>query len=86
MFCGCEWQNMSGNNYIEYEIPYYNVKRFMNGRDTNRTEPNHGVLASLRTQEHDTLIVNEYVAAADDFSLSVFLCTPALYLYSLDPP
>lgn len=83
LFSGSEWQYLTGNNYLEYEIPYYNVRRFINGRSLDRPSTNHGVLASLRTQEHDTLIVNEFVAAADDFSLSFFLCTPAVHTYTL---
>lgn len=72
----------------EVELPFFINQRFWHGRNLNMTNN------SLVTTFHDVqwfnqsadissqVLVNSYCAAADDFSLSFFLCSPVMYLYS----
>lgn len=74
------------NNTLEYEIPYYNSRRYSYAKllAPNRLgTPDTAVNIDLVTQLNDPLI-HVYMATGEDFTVAGFMGVPIMYL-NLDP-
>lgn len=78
---------------LEYELPYYNNRRFSTPRLLNNTSAsNASYTKNCHTLMFDVVYettasyVDRYVAAAEDFTLIFFLSVPIMYRYTIAVP
>lgn len=77
---------------LEYELPYYNNRRFSSARQVTFNNNNDNFTKSCHTIMFDTLkensasLLDRYVSVAEDFTLIFFLSVPIMYRYNIPIP
>lgn len=76
---------------LDIEVPYFAPVRYFRGRDggTNRGSSSGAgitVLSKFITNTGNDVILEQYVSAADDFSLHGFIDVPIMYNHTTVPP
>jgi len=82
--------NLGINDTLEVEFPYYKDERFITARaltqnalDPRRYRMDVGI---ARGSDNKRLIVNQYEAVGDDFSLHFFTGVPIIHVYATPTP
>lgn len=83
---GIAWTYDRVNPALEFEVPYYDTKRFEPGKRENLTEDlDKGFETNVYYDGNGTTAINYYVAAGEDFQPFFFTGMPRLF-YEVAPP